>query len=310
MYQSLLHISWVDKLLDNVRALFSELYRDQLQTPNKIVLDYPFDPYFDRQVQELEKSDGDSRNVTGADQQSIAASQINDGAPPIPEFRKPAQKSFYENVTSTDASPVPTPETSRPSSPAVNINHLVTGKGGPKGSRRARKVAASAVSAPVSSGDESPARIKQASLRGKKQMRKWGADGHAEEDDGRVLDYSAPAAEDLNSDATNVEAVSSESWGTRNKQGQFVLKDIGEEMDAILAKADAKKVDDDKSSGLVTSGFGVIGGLFRNVVGGKTLTKEDLVKPMKAMEDQLLKKNVARKPQSDYATALRGNSLG
>jgi signal recognition particle GTPase len=37
-----------------------------------------------------------------------------------------------------------------------------------------------------------------------------------------------------------------------------------------------------------------IGGLFRNVVGGKTLTKEDLDKAMKGMEDHLLRKNVAR----------------
>jgi signal recognition particle receptor subunit alpha len=44
----------------------------------------------------------------------------------------------------------------------------------------------------------------------------------------------------------------------------------------------------------VGSSLSAIGGLFRNVVGGKTLTKEDLDKAMKGMEDHLLRKNVAR----------------
>ena len=39
--------------------------------------------------------------------------------------------------------------------------------------------------------------------------------------------------------------------------------------------------------------MGAIGGLFRNVVGGKTLTKEALAKPLKEMEQHLLRKNVA-----------------
>jgi signal recognition particle receptor subunit alpha len=57
VYQSLLHISWVDKLLENVRALFTELYREKLSTPRKTTTDYQFEPYFERQVQELEKSE-------------------------------------------------------------------------------------------------------------------------------------------------------------------------------------------------------------------------------------------------------------
>jgi hypothetical protein len=58
VYQSLLHISWVDKLLENVRALFTELYREQLSTPRRTTISYPFEPYFERQIQELEKTEG------------------------------------------------------------------------------------------------------------------------------------------------------------------------------------------------------------------------------------------------------------
>jgi signal recognition particle receptor subunit alpha len=68
-------------------------------------------------------------------------------------------------------------------------------------------------------------------------------------------------------------------------------------MDAIISAQNAKKDKEASTAaatGLVGSSLGAIGGLFRNVVGGKTLTKEDLVKPIKGMEEHLLKKNVAR----------------
>jgi hypothetical protein len=44
---------------------------------------------------------------------------------------------------------------------------------------------------------------------------------------------------------------------------------------------------------MIGAGLGTLSSLFRNVVGGKTLTKRDLEKPMKAMEEHLMKKNVA-----------------
>lgn len=85
------------------------------------------------------------------------------------------------------------------------------------------------------------------------------------------------------------------SWGSRTGKGQFVLKDLDDQVNSILATADAKKADSTAAStGIVGSGINAIGGFFRNVVGGKTLTKEDLDKAMKGMEDHLLRKNVAR----------------
>lgn len=115
-----------------------------------------------------------------------------------------------------------------------------------------------------------------------------------DEDDGEVLDYSAT---DANAEGTSVtpqvEAVDQESWGKKTKQGQFVLKDLGEEVHSILDDANAEKAKS-SSGGVMSSGLGAISGFFRNVVGGKTLTKGDLEKPLKAMEDHLLKKNVAR----------------
>lgn len=206
-------------------------------------------------------------------------------------------------MTSNESTPVATPETSRPTTPAPG--HLLTAKGSPGGkvSRRARKVA-NMPSAHASSGDEASIRkSKGGKSSGLKKGRRWDADGLADEDSDTPLDYSAPVNGGPTSDSEGaggnlpgaMEAVDQASWGSKTGKGQFVLKDLDDQVHSILSSADSKKAESAAgSSGLVGSSISAIGGLFRNVVGGKTLTKEDLDKAMKGMEDHLLKKNVAR----------------
>lgn len=129
-------------------------------------------------------------------------------------------------------------------------------------------------------------------------MRRWDADGLADEDDEVPLDYSANSAthDGVESETRSgtLEAIAQESWGSRTGKGEFILRDLDDEVHSILQGADAKQTQKSGSTGVVGSSLGAIGGLFRNIIGGKVLTKEDLEKPMKGMEDHLLKKNVAR----------------
>lgn len=145
--------------------------------------------------------------------------------------------------------------------------------------------------------------------KGPKKMRRWDADGMADEDDGTTLDYSAPAANSGRAVA-NIESGDQESWGTRTSKGEYMLKDIGDEMKDLLSSAKSKDGTTDAASGIVGSSLGAIGGLFRNVVGGKTLTKEDLVKPLKGMEDHLLKKNVAREAAVRLCDSVERELIG
>lgn len=131
-------------------------------------------------------------------------------------------------------------------------------------------------------------------------MRKWDANGMADEDDGVVLDYSASAdtrdgarVEELDR-ASNLEDIKAESFGTRTGKGQFVLKDLDDQVHSILKDSGVKKSGDKATTGVVGTGLNAISSLFRNVVGGKVLTKSDLEKPLKGMEEHLLNKNVAR----------------
>ncbi|KAK1149817.1 hypothetical protein N8T08_003368 [Aspergillus melleus] len=291
VYQSLLHLGWIDKLLDNISTIFLDLYKDQLKSTRARIVEYPFDRYFDQQVKELEDISGaitsEGFEADAENKKDPLVSSDNGGPPPpsMPGLLKAQHQAALGVSTSDESSPPQTPDTSRPSTPAAS--HILTAKGGPRGSRRARKAANA--SATASSGDE---KVRKGKTTGSaKKGRKWDADGMADEDDGTVLDYSAPVDETA---APAVEAIASDSWGRRTGKGQFVLKDLGDEVHSILENADNEKAKTSASSGFVGSGFNAIGGLLRNIVGGKVLTEADLDKPLKTMEDHLLKKNVAR----------------
>lgn len=289
------------------------MYKEQLKGPRFRVLEYRFDPYFDQQLQELETAAASSvedKPRFAVEEKKDTLAHADTGGPPpppVPGLRPgryqnieslldganslPAQHRAAQATTvSEDTTPSMTPETSRSTSPLRN--HIITGKTGPGGrvSRRARKAANAATKTP----DDTPKKGKTPKSTQKK-MRKWGVDGLAEEDDGEILDYSATDANGAESIATpQVEAVDADSWGTKTKKGQFVLKDLGDEVHSILEKADQENSNSRTSNGMVSSGLGAISGLFRNVIGGKVLTKADLEKPLKAMETHLLQKNIAR----------------
>ncbi|KAL9080334.1 MAG: hypothetical protein Q9157_000862 [Trypethelium eluteriae] len=280
IFVSLLQLSWIDKLLDNVRTLFTNLYGEQLNKSNTTKVDCPFENYFDRQVEELEKSSG---GATGR------PSGITAHEEPAPA------KPLNGNTTSTDASPTTTPENSRPATP--QNSHLLTAKGGPagRGSRRARKAANTGRETSPASGNLS------STVKGSlKKPRKWDADGLAEEDGDVNLDYSASAGSSVDAHpGGTIEEVSQESWGRRTKRGEFVLRDIDDEMDSILSSAQAEKVANAQksasaSTGLFGSATASLSTLFHNVVGGHTLSPSDLQKPLQQMEAHLLRKNVAR----------------
>ncbi|KAL8628001.1 hypothetical protein Q9189_006289 [Teloschistes chrysophthalmus] len=296
VYQSLLHLSWVDKLLDNIRVIFVDLYGDQVRKPHSTVVECDFDGYFDQQVKELEQSAKEAPRTQDYEklnqrQDPDADSTQQDLAPPMPGLLS-APKIDKSAPTSTDATPTSTPDTSRPSTPSNG--HLLSAKSGRGGmSRKARK-AASAISNP--SLDGSTKKDQSAKAKGKK-MRRWDADGLADDDDQVPLDYSVTSDADSRPlSSSGVDSVEMAASGTRTAKGQYILKDLDDEVHSILQNANQKKAQATApaQTGVVNSGLGAISNLFRNVVGGKVLTKEDLEKPMRGMEEHLMKKNVAR----------------
>ncbi|TKW51392.1 Signal recognition particle receptor subunit alpha -like protein [Colletotrichum tanaceti] len=328
VYRSLLHLSWIDKLVDNIKTIFVDLYGEQLTKPHTTLVEcHKFDEYFDQQVRELEttgaKGDSNSPEADFAKEEKTLSGNLGDDPPLPPGLHYRGRGLNGANAASNDSTPVATPTTSRPSTPGTG--GVLVGKAGPvaKMSRRARKAGSSG---PVSSGDESAGRRPKVATRSStKKGRKWDADGMADEDDDVVLDYSAaPKSATSDSEAETagrssaVEHVDHTTWGSKTAKGQFVLKDLDDEVHNILASAQAKNSTASKAEssssggggGLIGTGLSTIGGLFRNVVGGKTLTKADLDKAMKGMEEHLLKKNVAREAAVRLCEGVEKELLG
>ncbi|KAI5285730.1 hypothetical protein KEM55_000534, partial [Ascosphaera atra] len=81
VYQSMLHLTWVEKLLDNIYTLFISLYKEQLKAPHAEVAHYPFDKYFEQQIRELESASGKAVNVVEHDGgRSVADKKVSDSA--------------------------------------------------------------------------------------------------------------------------------------------------------------------------------------------------------------------------------------
>ncbi|CAK7239127.1 MAG: hypothetical protein STHCBS139747_000552 [Sporothrix thermara] len=340
VYKSLLHLSWIDRLVDNIKTIFVKLYGDQLTRPNTTIVECArFDDYFDQQINELEGSG----TATGLALASNSASSASSS--PIRE----KQRQTIRAADSTDSTPAASPTNSRPATPngpgsGGGGGGLHAGQGAtssaqpsPLGnlSRRARKAQKAAVGSgtgsAVQSSDEATVRKhhKDKTTKTAKKGRKWGVDGQAEEDDDIQLDYSiidlpkdGKDGADAGAAASRpaLEQVDASTWGKTAKGGKFVLKDLDDEVHSILASADASSASAKASAkaaaaaagsgGLLGSGLNTIGGLFRNVVGGKTLTKEDLDKAMKGMEEHLLRKNVAREAAVRLCESVEAALLG
>ena len=313
MYQSILHLTWIDKLLDNLKVIFTDLYGEQLRKPHTSVVECDFDQYFDQQVQELEssasKSERNAPQIHVQDAHSRQHAGIGEDEVPPPPIPGLGSGDQQLKTRGGGISPNSTPNSSRPNTPGSQI---LAGGTLPKGaSRRAKKAAAGTLNA-ASSGDEKKSKGKKDSS---KKMRRWDDDGTAGEDDGAVLDYSAQsngAPSDADMPTTGSEPVDMAAAGSRTSKGQFVLKDLDSEVHSMLQNAEEKKIQQQPSAskGVLESSLGAISGLFRNVVGGKVLTKSDLDKPIKGMEEHLLKKNVAREAAVRLCESVEKELIG
>ncbi|KAH3679944.1 hypothetical protein WICMUC_000687 [Wickerhamomyces mucosus] len=121
--------------------------------------------------------------------------------------------------------------------------------------------------------------IKRATAGGKK-LRKWGADGSVEEViDGEALDFSTTDEQEIN-DSRTVE-IDTANYGNKDKKGNFLVKDLNDEIEELLTKS--------KEKSEVKESFGFL----KKFTGGKTITPEDIKSTLVELQNQLIKRNVA-----------------
>lgn len=261
-------------------------------------------------------SAGVSTPATELTPPSSAGEDAEDAPPPLPGLRAPqndrtrlAAEDVESTHTSTDATPIPTPDSSRPATPS---SHLVTGKAGPGGktSRKARRMAAT--SAPQSRDQSSSAMKNKALPTGGKQMRRWDDSGAMDEGGNETLDYSSSAiAPNVENPAGEVppETITQDSWARKTGKGEVVLKDLDDEMAAVLSSTNSSSTPSTAAGGIASTAYSAISGLFRNVVGGKQLSVADLQKPLQQMRDALIRKNVEREAAERLCTSVQSDLL-
>ncbi|KAL7270942.1 hypothetical protein RUND412_006333 [Rhizina undulata] len=299
VYQSLLQLTWIDELLETVKKLFTSLYGNKLKKPHTSTIECHFDDYFSSRIHELEKRSGGLTHVPNGTPSASANQWTAPPPPPMPGLMKAPSKPGSPAPPNSLAA---VPAIPRPISPAAPTTpHLLTAKRPVRS--RGRRNGNSAQTA-ASSGDEvSPGRSGKGGKKTGKKMRRWDIDGTAtEEEPGTILDYSAPAgtSTDEESEAPKIDLVEQSTWGTKTSRGEFVLKDLDSEVAAIL-NSDKNK-EEPASSGAMA--------FFRNIVGGKVLMKADLEKPLAAMQDHLLKKNVAREAALQVCDSVERSLVG
>lgn len=120
---------------------------------------------------------------------------------------------------------------------------------------------------------------KNVNVKGKK-LRKWGADGSAtEEDSNFALDFSTGG--DVNNSNSKIEINQDDIGNKDTKTGNFLVKDLNEEMEELLANSTQKKE--------VKEPFGFL----KKFTGGKTITEQDIKSTLVELQNHLIKKNVA-----------------
>ncbi|KAK9461632.1 SRP54-type protein [Lipomyces oligophaga] len=275
VYQSLLQITFIDELLASVKKLFTTLYGAELKVkdPEKLPV-CKFDDYFSIRYAELEKQSVDqgaskafvdtSGSVDTSDDQDI---QDEDGQDEIED----KEMEVNGNV-----------KLDKKSKAAAKLASLQAKRDGGR-----RKPAA-----------KSADNVKRLS---KKKGRKWGADGtayEASDDENPTLDFSSgtksePVASDDGRAGTSSAIFGNEDvskWGTKTKSGDFVLRELSNEINSILATPEPDAVKSESvASAALASGFG----FFRNIIGSKVIEEKDMNAALAGMKEHLMKKNIA-----------------
>lgn len=131
---------------------------------------------------------------------------------------------------------------------------------------------------------------------GAKKLRKWGADGLANEvGDEEELDFSQSNIED--SVQANV-TIDTEDFGNKDASGRFLVKDLQEEINELLEKS--------KETASTKEPFAFL----KKFTGGKTITEEDIQSTTEELQKQLIAKNVAPEIAKSLTTNVENALVG
>ncbi|BFZ25505.1 hypothetical protein BsWGS_28544 [Bradybaena similaris] len=317
-YQNILQLSYVDKFLTDIQLEFRERYKNVLV--NSSYCNHSFENFSGCFHSLLKEREEDSRReqMAGRKMRTFEDSQkskktVSSMIENKKEEKKPMKgkenkvpkgKATEPPLTSKAS---PTVTSAAPSSPLVNVTTsapTTNGDGGLDEETRQRNLQKLMMRG-KKSGNPVPDKSPEPPKRKGKQGTKWTKEGTAK--DMPELNYST----DTGADA--VVPTDTEKKLVGQMSGQ--LRDIDTNDDDVDDDDyEEEEVVQQKTKATSKSSRGGVFGLFRGLVGSKTLTADDLKPVLEKMKDHLIAKNVAadisQKLCDSVATKLEGKVLG
>lgn len=286
-WQKILHLTYIDDLLETVKRLFCALYGSQIRDSTKPPVITNFDVKFDVILEQCEsKAIAERKKKPRKFEETKRYQNTLEGSK---GFSAPAER---DQVSEADI--------------AKNLESLRLkgvgprkGKGGSKSGSRKSSKNASPYDSPGSDSDAKP--------KERKQMRKWGDSFTA--DEAQALDYSGEVDDSTEIDTDNL--IDRGSMGMKTN-GQYNVMDLGDDDDdneddddTFLDGADVLAAGA-KSS---TSTSGMFGFL-KSLTSGRVLSHDDLAPALAKMKDHLMTKNVAADVASHLCDSVEKKLVG
>ncbi|CCE63236.1 hypothetical protein TPHA_0E01410 [Tetrapisispora phaffii CBS 4417] len=139
--------------------------------------------------------------------------------------------------------------------------------------------------------------------------RKWGRGGNMEDGsniDASTLDFSEHGTPDINDEQYENISQNKDDLGKRTEKGDFLVKEI-DELLASQKELSNQKNTEGKPKGFMGSAYSY---LQKNVIGNKTITKDDLNIILEELKQQLISKNVAPEAADFLAQQVSRDLLG
>ncbi|ORX53535.1 P-loop containing nucleoside triphosphate hydrolase protein [Hesseltinella vesiculosa] len=276
-YQKILQLPFIDELLETVKRLFIDTYRDQITTDKGVHGDYSaFTPVFQKILQNVE---------TKYASQSTRAPRKFEETKKFESTLKGSQTSGKEDADIGKAGALASPVEDEI---AKNIQALKL-QASPRGPSMKNKSPK-----PKSSPAQSTKKKSQ------KQMRVW--DGQIAKGEMEALDYSSNKDDTLDTEAIKAQFVDHSKLGTTNKQGVYEVQDI-------QVSDDEDDDDDDQQPQAAAAGKGMFSSLLKSFT-QREMTEEALDPILSNMKNQLINKNVAKEIAEHVCDSVKSNLLG
>ncbi|TPX39915.1 hypothetical protein SeMB42_g02194 [Synchytrium endobioticum] len=292
VYQKILHLTYIDELLERVKHTFLSLYTEKVKDSTALHAYPDFDERFDAILDDLETTQRDEKESRGPRKFENTKKYQNtlEGSKP-----KSSHSSPQDSEAVNSDSPQDSPD---PDQIARNLAKLKAKGAGRKPT-------------PGSPGKKTPAKSPSAESgeKRRKQMRVWSENGSAMSvDSAQVLDFSNSAMPNENEKGDS-EAL--ETLVDRNAMGAYSSEGLYEapEMDDRIVDENGQDDETAPSSTIVKkpatksslfSASSSLFSVFSSLTGPRILSKDDLTPVLAKMSEHLVNKNVA----ADIATVL------